>query len=48
MERSFLEEIEKETVIEIYESQQCELIGMPFYNKANREDIFEEKLNSSQ
>lgn len=42
----FLQEIEKEAVIELYESQQYKLIGMPFYNKANREDIFIQKLNS--
>lgn len=42
----FLMEVEKEAVIELYESQQYKLIGMPFYNKANREDIFIEKLNS--
>ncbi|WP_262733640.1 DEAD/DEAH box helicase family protein [Gaetbulibacter sp. NE] len=42
----FLQEIEKEAVIELYESQQYKLIGMPFYNKINREDIFEDKLNS--
>ncbi|ANW96257.1 type III restriction endonuclease [Wenyingzhuangia fucanilytica] len=41
----FLQEIEKEAVIELYESQQYKLIGMPFYNKANREDVFVEKLN---
>ena len=37
--------LEKEAVIELYESQQYKLIGMPFYNKANREDIFIKKLN---
>tara|TARA_R110002050_G_scaffold300678_1_gene471478 strand:+ start:7693 stop:10305 length:2613 start_codon:yes stop_codon:yes gene_type:complete len=42
----FLQEIEKEAVIELYESQQYKLIGMPFYNKANREELFVEKLNS--
>ncbi len=42
----FLQEIEKEAVIELYESQQYKLIGMPFYNKLNREDIFNEKLKS--
>ena len=42
----FLQEIEKEAVIELYASQQYKLIGMPFYNKANREDVFVEKLNS--
>jgi type III restriction enzyme len=41
----FLKEIEKEAVIELYENQQYKLIGMPFYNKANREDVFAEKLN---
>ena len=42
----FLVEIENESLIELYESQQYKLIGMPFYNKANREDVFVEKLNS--
>ncbi len=42
----FLMEVEKEAVIELYESQQYKLIGMPFYNKANREDKFEKKLKS--
>ena len=42
----FLKEIEKESVIELYENQQYRLIGMPFYNKQQREDIFNQKLNS--
>ncbi len=42
----FLQEIEKEAIIELYESQQYRLTGMPFYNKEKREDIFEEKLNN--
>ncbi len=42
----FLLEIENEALIELYENQQYVLIGMPFYNKLNREDIFIEKLNS--
>ena len=42
----FLQEIEKEAVVELYESQKYKLIGMPFYNKANREELFVEKLNS--
>lgn len=41
----FLQEIEKEAVIELYKNQQYKLIGMPFYNKQQREDIFERKLN---
>lgn len=41
----FLQEIEKEAVIELYKNQQFKLIGMPFYNKQQREDIFERKLN---
>ena len=42
----FLQEIEKEAIIELYENQQYKLIGMPFYNKQQREDIFNQKLNS--
>jgi len=42
----FLAEIEEEAIIELYQSQQYRLIGMPFYNKANREDAFSEKLDS--
>ncbi len=42
----FLQEIEKEAVIELYESQQYKLIGMPFYNKVNREEVFIDKLNA--
>jgi type III restriction enzyme len=40
----FLMEVEKEAVIELYESHQYELIGMPFYNKVNREDVFVDTL----
>lgn len=42
----FLAEIEKEALIELYQNQQYKLIGMPFYNKQNREDEFSEKLSS--
>ncbi|MGY0426302.1 MAG: DEAD/DEAH box helicase family protein, partial [Polaribacter sp.] len=42
----FLTEIETESVIELYQNQEYKLIGMPFYNKENREDIFETKLNT--
>lgn len=42
----FLQEIEKEAVIELYQNQEYRLIGMPFYNKASREELFEAKLNS--
>lgn len=41
----FLKEIETESVIELYQNQEYKLIGMPFYNKENREEIFEKKLN---
>ena len=40
----FLKEIEKEALVDLYENQEFRLIGMPFYNKENREQIFEEKL----
>ena len=42
----FLMEIENEAVIELYESQQYKLIGMPFYNKKLRELEFENKIQS--
>ena len=42
----FLMEIETENIIELYQNQEYRLIGMPFYNKANREAIFNQKLNS--
>ena len=42
----FLKEIEKEALIELYQNQQYKLIGMPFYNKANREEVFVEKMNN--
>ena len=42
----FLMEIETENIIELYQNQEYRLIGMPFYNKVNREDIFNQKLNS--
>lgn len=41
----FLLDIEKQAVIELYQNQQYKLIGMPFYNKANRETIFTNNLN---
>ncbi|MDC3299454.1 type III restriction endonuclease, partial [Flavobacteriaceae bacterium] len=41
----FLMEIETENIIELYQNQEYRLIGMPFYNKVNREEIFETKLN---
>ena len=44
----FLKEIEKEALVDLYENQEFRLIGMPFYNKENREQIFEEKLLNIQ
>jgi len=44
----FLNEIEKEALVDLYENQEFRLIGMPFYNKENREQIFEEKLLNIQ
>ena len=41
----FLKEVETEAIVELYENQKYRLIGMPFYNKVNREDIFDRKLN---
>lgn len=42
----FLKEIEEKALIELYQSQEYRLIGMPFYNKLIKEDEFEVKLNS--
>ncbi|SHH07566.1 Eco57I restriction-modification methylase [Flavobacterium fluvii] len=42
----FLMGIEDEAVIELYQNQSYKLIGMPFYNKENRESVFEEKLKN--
>ena len=41
----FLQEIENDAIIELYNGQQYKLIGMPFYNKGQREQKFTEKLN---
>ncbi|WP_407268080.1 DEAD/DEAH box helicase family protein [Tenacibaculum maritimum] len=46
LKEQFLMEIEKESVIELYQNQEYRLIGMPFYNKVNKEDEFETKLNT--
>lgn len=40
----FLQEIENEAIIELYHDQQYKLIGMPFYNKDQREQKFTKKL----
>lgn len=42
----FLTGIAKEVSLELYQNQSYKLIGMPFYNKENRESIFEEKFKS--
>lgn len=42
----FLMGIEDEAVVELYQNQSYKLIGMPFYNKENRESIFEEKFKN--
>lgn len=42
----FLVGIEEEAVVELYQNQSYKLIGMPFYNKENRESIFEEKFKN--
>ena len=42
----FLKDLEKEAVVELYQNQEYKLIGMPFYNKENREAIFEESLKN--
>lgn len=40
----FLQEIEKEAIIELYQSQEYKLIGMPFYNKLQTEIVFDSRL----
>jgi hypothetical protein len=35
-----------DAVIELYQNQSYKLIGMPFYNKENRESVFKDKLNN--
>jgi len=42
----FLKDIENHAVIELYQNQSYKLIGMPFYNKENRESVFKDKLNN--
>ena len=36
--------LEQEAKVELYQNQSYKLIGMPFYNKENRESYFEERL----
>lgn len=42
----FLMGIEEEAVVELYQNQSYKLIGMPFYNKENRESVFEERFKN--
>ena len=42
----FLKEIEKESIIELFENQKFKLIGMPFYNKLLKESEFDNKIHS--
>lgn len=42
----FFAEIGKEAIIEIYQTKDYKLFGLPFYNKQQREEIFENKLKS--
>lgn len=42
----FLKDIETNATLELYQNQSYKLIGMPFYNKDNREAIFEEHLKN--
>ena len=42
----FLMGIEDEALVELYQNQSYKLIGMPFYNKENRESVFEEKFKN--
>ena len=41
----FLKEIENESLIELYQNQEYRLIGMPFYNKNQKEGEFRNKIN---
>jgi type III restriction enzyme len=38
--------LEQEAKVELYQNQSYRLVGMPFYNKENRESVFEERLNN--
>lgn len=40
----FLMDIQGKAVIELYESREYKLIGMPFYNKEHKEDVFDKRL----
>ena len=40
----FLKDIEDKAIIELYESRQYKLIGMPFYNKEHKESKFDLRL----
>lgn len=41
----FLQELETEAKIELFQNQEYRLIGMPLYNKEKTEGIFDEKMN---
>lgn len=40
----FLAEIENEAKVELFQNERFRLIGMPFYNKSEREPVFRERL----
>ena len=42
----FLESIEEEAKVELFQNENFRLIGMPFYNEGLRKDRFKEKLNT--
>lgn len=42
----FFDDIEKEAVIELIHNEKVRIIGMPFYNKAERETVFKLKLEN--
>jgi type III restriction enzyme len=42
----FLKDIEQQAVVELYQNQTYKLIGLPFYNKGQREDVFDESLKN--
>jgi len=42
----FLESIEEEAKVELFQNENFRLVGMPFYNEGLRKDRFKEKLNT--
>lgn len=42
----FLKDIEQQATVELYQNQTYKLIGMPFYNKEQRESVFKDSLSN--